>query len=96
MQTVSSCLDCIQEALLAMQATFTEVVEDQAQTPAAVEVGVKEKLAELEHQAASVATKTSEARQKRRALLADITAFTRKEACLDCHTAAQLFSFSSC
>ena len=61
-----------------MQASFTETSGDRAQTPTAVERGVKEKLAELERQVASVAAKTSEARQKRRALLADITTCTGK------------------
>ena len=63
-----------------MQVSVTGVGKDKAQTPAAVERGVKEKLADLERQVASVAAKTSEARQKRRALLADITTCTGEEA----------------
>ena len=63
-----------------MQVSITGVSKDEAQTPTAVERGVKEKLAGLERQVASVAAKTSEARQKRRALLADITACTGEEA----------------
>lgn len=63
-----------------MQVSVTGVGQVEAQTPTAMERGVKEKLAELERQVASVAAKTSEAKQKRRALLADITTCTGEEA----------------
>jgi hypothetical protein len=53
---------------------------DSAETLAAVESQVQRKLAELERQVAQAVVKISEARQKRRALLADISACTRKEA----------------
>ena len=51
-----------------------------AETLAAVESQVQRKLAELERQVAQAVVKISEARQKRRALLADISACARKEA----------------
>ena len=60
-----------------------------------MERGVKEKLAQLNHQVASVATKILEARQERRALLANITTCTSEEAYPCCPTVAHLFCFSN-
>lgn len=52
--------------------------DDSADTLAVVESQVQRRLAELERQVAQAVAQTSEARQKRRALLADISACTRK------------------
>ena len=57
---------------------------DSAVTLAAVESQVQRKLAELERQVAQAVVKISEARQRRRALLADISTCTRKEALTLC------------
>ena len=65
--------------VLVSQVSETED-DDSAETLDAVESQVQRRLAELERQVASVAAKTSEARQKRRALLADITTYTGEEA----------------
>ena len=61
----------------------------------AVERGVKEELTQLDRQVASVATRISEARQERRALLANITTCTSEEAYPCCPTVAHLFCFSN-
>ena len=64
--------------MLHMQEAQVNDVAEQGNTPAAVQSQVQRKLADLRRQAAQAASKSSEAKQKRRSLLADISSCTRE------------------
>lgn len=63
----------IRSLLLVVQGSQFGLGDEGANAPAAIQSQVRRKLADLQCQVAQAAAKTSEAKQKRRALLADIS-----------------------
>ena len=70
-------------ALLSVQERQHVDIDEGGDTPAVVESQVQQKLAELQCQVSQAASKISEAKQKRRTLLADISSCTRKRSVSD-------------
>ena len=68
---ITKCRCCMQE-------NQHNAVDEQGNTPAAIQSQVQRKLADLQHQVVQAASKSSEAKQKRRSLLADISSCTRE------------------
>ncbi len=65
--------------VLSMQDRVHDDVDDESgDTPAAVETQVQRELADLQRQVSQAASRISEAKQKRRTLLADISSCTRE------------------